>query len=111
MRYIPKTALNTTAEKVLNLSNSPNTAFGNKDVPIGPISIATRQKIAQILSEFICSFLAPIAIKTRDASDNTTTKTVTIRCITFCGFDTGASLTHGKRLYPTLQIHSMAVKK
>ena len=68
---MPKTALNTTAENVLNLSNKPNTAFGNNAVPIGPIVIAARQTIAHMLSDLICSFWAPNATSTKDVNDNT----------------------------------------
>ena len=107
---MPRIALNTTAEKVLNLSNKPNTAFGNKAVPIGPESIAKRQIMAQFLRDFIPSFLALAVISIKDASDNITTSTVTIRCIAFWGFDDGASFTHGNKVYPTLHTHWLAAK-
>jgi hypothetical protein len=40
-KKVPRTALKVTAEKVLNLSNNPNTAFGIIPVPIGP-SVASQ---------------------------------------------------------------------
>ena len=94
---MPNTALNTTTENVLNLSNRPNTAFGSKDVPIGPMIIAARQTTAHTRSDLICSFFVPTAISTKDANENTTTNTVTARCMMFCGLDADAPLTHGKR--------------
>ena len=75
--------LNTTAEKVLNLSNSPNTVLGKRAVPIGPINIAARQTIAQMPRAFTRSFLAPIATKTKDDKERITTSAVTARCIKF----------------------------
>ena len=59
IRLMPRTALNTTAEKVPKRSNSPNTVFGSKAVPAGPMSIAARQIIAHILSAVRSFPLAP----------------------------------------------------
>ena len=59
IRFMPRTALNTTAEKVPKRSNSPNTVFGSKAVPAGPMSIAARQIIAHILSAVRFFPLAP----------------------------------------------------
>lgn len=51
-RYIPSTALNTTAENVLNRSNKPNTVAGRSAVPAAPISMAARQMIAMRIQSY-----------------------------------------------------------
>ena len=110
-KHMPSTTLNTTTEKVPRRSNNPNTLAGSNPVPIGPINIAVRQMPAQIPSDFCPAFFAPSRISASAAREKMTTSTVTSRCITFCGAEFGASDTHGKQVYPTLQSHSIAAKQ
>ena len=55
-KYTPKTALNTTAEKVLNRSNKPNTAFGITPVPIAPLIIAEAARSGPVTNLTIPKF-------------------------------------------------------
>lgn len=82
-RYQPSTALNTTAEIVLNRSKMPNTDYGNTFEPTAPTSIAARQSAAHTPRERRFSFLALTAISTSDTIESSTTKTVIARCMKF----------------------------
>ena len=93
--------LNITVEKVLKRSNSPNTALGIKPLPIAPRVIVNRAESAQAEREGIPDLLPEKAISTIERMDNTTTATVTIRCMMLPKEDALSPLTQGKSSYPT----------
>ena len=100
-----------TVEKVLNLSNKPNTDGGRKAVPIGPRIIKHKDIDAIIPRLLSPAFLLDIARTIREERERITTSAVTIKCIIFWKYMLLSPLTHGKREYPTLQIHSIAINR
>ena len=100
-----------TVEKVLNLSNKPNTDGGSKAVPIGPRIIKHKDIDAIIPRLLSPAFLLDIARTIREERERITTRAVTIKCIVFWRYMLLSPLTHGKREYPTLQIHSIAINR
>ena len=100
-----------TVEKVLNLSNNPNTEGGSKAVPIGPKIIINNEMPAIIPRLLSPAFLLDIARTIREERERITTRAVTIKCIIFWKYMLLSPLTHGKREYPTLQIHSIAINR
>ena len=94
-------ALNITVEKVLKRSNSPNTALGIKPLPIAPIVIIRKAESAQAEREGIPDFLPDSAISTIDSMENSTTITVTRRCMMLPKEDALSPLIQGKSSYPT----------
>ena len=94
-------ALNITVEKVLKRSKRPNTALGIKPLPIAPIVIVNRAERAQTEREGIPDFLPDSAISTIERMDNTTTATVTIRCMMLPKEEELSPLIQGKSSYPT----------
>ena len=98
-------------EKVLNLSNKPNTDGGSKAVPIGPRIIKHKDIDAIIPRLLSPAFLLDIARTIREERERITTRAVTIKCIVFWKYMLLSPLTHGKREYPTLQIHSIAINR
>ena len=100
-----------TVEKVLNLSNKPNTDGGSKAVPIGPRIIINNEMPAIIPRLLSPAFLLDIARTIREEREMITTRAVTIKCIVFWRYMLLSPLTHGKREYPILQIHSIAINR
>ena len=98
-------------EKVLNLSNKPNTDGGSKAVPIGPRIIKHKDIDAIIPRLLSPAFLLDIARTIREERERIKTRAVTIKCIIFWKYMLLSPLTHGKREYPTLQIHSIAINR
>ena len=94
-------ALNITVEKVLKRSNRPNTALGIKPLPIAPIVIVNRAERAQTEREGIPDFLPDSAINTIDSMENSTTSTVTRRCMMLPKEEELSPLIQGKSSYPT----------
>ena len=94
-------ALNITVEKVLKRSNSPNTALGITPVPIAPRVIIIRAERAQTEREEIPDILPDSAISTIDSMENSTTSTVTRRCMMLPKEEKLSPLIHGKSSYPT----------
>ena len=94
-------ALNITVEKVLKRSNSPNTALGIKPLPIAPRVIIIRAERAQTEREGIPDLLPEKAISTIDSMENSTTSTVTRRCMMLPKEDALSPLIQGKSSYPT----------
>lgn len=94
-------ALNITVEKVLKRSNRPNTVLGITPVPIAPIVIVNKAESAQAEREEIPDFLPDSAISTIDSMENSTTSTVTRRCMTLPKEDALSPLIQGKSSYPT----------
>ena len=93
--------LNITVEKVLKRSKRPNTALGIKPLPIAPIVIIRKAESAQAEREGIPDFLPDSAISTIERMDNTTTATVTIRCMMLPKEEELSPLIQGKSSYPT----------
>ena len=100
-----------TVEKVLNLSNKPNTDGGSKAVPIGPRIIMHKDIDAIIPRLLSPAFLLDIARTIREERERITTRAVTIKCIIFWKYMLLSPLTHGKREYPILQIHSIVINR
>ena len=100
-----------TVEKVLNLSNNPNTEGGSKAVPIGPKIIINNEMPAIIPRLLSPAFLLDIARIMREERERITTRAVTIKCIIFWKYILLSPLTHGKSEYPTLHTHSIAMNR
>ena len=94
-------ALNITVEKVLKRSKRPNTALGIKPLPIAPRVIVNRAESAQAEREGIPDLLPEKAISTIDSMENSTTSTVTRRCMMLPKEEELSPLIQGKSSYPT----------
>ena len=100
-----------TVEKVLNLSNRPKTEGGRKAVPMGPRIIRNRVTADNNPKLARPAFLLEKERIMREERERMTTKAVTIRCMIFCRYMPLSPLTQGKREYPILHIHSIAIKR
>ena len=100
-----------TVEKVLNLSNRPKTEGGRKAVPMGPRIIRNRVTADNNSKLARPALLLEKERIMREERERMTTKAVTIRCMIFCRYMPLSPLTQGKREYPILHIHSIAIKR